>query len=210
MVDLATLAENLPTEVLDYIDELEDARDVAVAKSVELQTAIDDGTPVGDIDPDNETDPIAKALESAPEELVQLFKSQAERLTVAEADLASQREASENEGWVAKARSFDGLVDPDAFGPRLRAVAASDSELAEEIATALETAGKEVAKSKMFDEIGHPTITSAEGEAVDQAEAIAKAASSGNKASEADRSKVWEENPDLYDQYVQERREVTS
>ena len=187
MGDEAALAD-LSSEVLDYIDELEDARDVAVAKSVELQTVIDessDGEPT-------ETDPIAKALGDAPEELVQLFKSQAERLTAAEADLASQKEATQNGEWVAKARSFDGLVDPEAFGPKLRAIAATDSELADDIAKTMEAAGKEVAKSKMFDEIGHTSITSAEGEAVDQAEAIAKAASAG-KASEADRAKVWEE-----------------
>jgi hypothetical protein len=204
MSDLAALAENIPSEVLDYIDEVEEARDTAVAKSVELQTAIDEGTSEND-STDTESDPIAKALGDAPAELVQLFKSQAERLDAAESDLAASKESKENGEWVAKARSFDGLVDPETFGPALRAIATHDSELADMIATALETATGQIEKSRLFDEFGHGSAI--ETEAADQISAIAKA--DGDQADETARAEAWESNPELYDQYVAERRDAT-
>lgn len=199
MEDSAALGE-ISSEVLDYIDELEDARDQAFAKAADLEAR------VAELEGDSpDSDPIAKALAGAQPELVQLFKAQAERLSAAEAEIASQKEETEVGQWVAKARSFDGLVDPEVFGPKLRKVADIDPELAAEVAETLSSASRQVAKSRMFDEIGRPA-TSAEGEALEQAEAIAKAAASGG-VSEADRAEVWINHPDLYDQYVQERRE---
>jgi len=201
MSDLAAPA-NIPSEVLDYIDEVEEARDEAIAKSAELQAAINESAPKDD--PDTEIDPIAKALGDAPAELVQLFKSQAERLDAAESDLAASKEEKENGEWVAKTRLFDGLVEPETFGPALRTVATQDPELADTIATALETAASQIAKSKLFDEFGHGTAV--ETEAADQIATIAKA--DGDKVDETARAEAWESNPELYDQYVAERRDA--
>jgi hypothetical protein len=208
MEDLAALAKNIPSEVLDYIEELEDTSEMAVARIAELEKALDSVDPTVGILADDEIDPIAKALTSADPELVQLFKSQSERLVVAEAALTEVQEREQNAQWIAKTRSIDGLVDPEVFGPKLRALAEHDAELADEVNKILAGASEKLAKSKMFDEVGY--VARFEGEVADKVIALAKSIQESNPAmsDEEARTAVWETNPELYDEYVTERREA--
>lgn len=201
MDDLAALVEKVPDEILDYIEDLETRVEKAEAQLAEVFEA----EPTSDPD----ANPIEKALAGAPAELVSLFKAQNDRLTEAEEALAAERLTKADAEWTSQVRSVDGLIDdPTEFGPKLRAVADVDPELANSIVSALQAAQSRVAKSALFSEIGHGAP--APGSAQDRAQAIAKSMieADPNLTQDIALAKVWETNPDLYDQYTAERREA--
>lgn len=196
MDELAALVEQVPDEVLEYIEELETRVEKAEAALPE--------PPVTD-----DVDPIAKALSELPEEIAKAFEDQKTRLAKAEEALEQERIAKADAEWTEKARSIDGLIDdPATFGSDLRQVAETHPELADSIMSKLQAAGKRFAKSSLFNESGHtaPIAGSAEEKVEQIAKSLVEADPAITKA-EAE-AQVWEKHPELYDQYVNERRDA--
>ena len=200
MDELAALVEQVPTEVLDYIESLEGRVEKAEKTAEEAVAKADSPEEPSD-------DPIAKALSDLPEEISKAFKETQDRLAEAEKALEAERLAKADAEWTDKARSVDGLIDdPAEFGKELRQVAETSPELADKIIAKLQAANSRFSKADLFSESGHSQP--AAGSAEEKVKAIAKA------AFEADPSKsladheadTWERNPDLYDQYTEERR----
>jgi hypothetical protein len=196
MDDLEALVAQVPEEILNYIEDLETRVEKAEAAVA----------PEGD----DEQDAIAKALNELPEGVADLFKSQRDRLEEAEKALEAERVAKADTEWIAKARAFDGLVDsPEDFGRKLRQVAETDSELADEIAKALSAANEQVTKSSLFSEVGHNTAPAA-GSAEEKISTIAKSLQEADpaKSKEQAEAEAWEMNPELYEQHVAERQQA--
>lgn len=195
--ELAALVEQLPDEVLDYIDDLETRVEKAESALANYEPPAED-----------ETD-FEKALSEVNPELAAFVKSQSDRLAEAEAALAQERITKADAQWTQKVRSVDGLIDnPEEFGPKLRAVAEVDAELADSIVSALEAANNRVEKSALFSESGHSAP--APGSALERVEQIAKAMTEADpsKTKESAMVEAFEADPALYDQYLAERREA--
>jgi len=209
MDDFAALAEQVPAEVFDYIETLQGDVKTAEAENVDLKKALEEATVAPVEDPAVDLDPIAKALSEAPDEVVAIFKAQADRLDAAEAKIEAQQEKEADSQWVTKAASFDGVIDnPAEFGPQLRAVADVDSELADSIASVLETAASRVEKSELFKEVGSAASLPA-GDAEGKVVALAKSLQDADASltPEAARAEVWTRNPELYEQHQAELRD---
>jgi hypothetical protein len=198
MDELAALVEQVPDEILDYIEDLE----TRVEKAEAFIASLDD--------PASEPTDIEKALTELPPAMAEFVKSQSERLAEAEKALEAERLAKANAEWTQKLRSIDGLVDnPGDLGSKLQKVAEGDPELADSILSTLQAANARLAKSDLFAELGHG-VPAGTDTALGKVQAIAKAITEAHPtktAAEAE-AEAWEANPDLYDQYVAERREA--
>lgn len=165
--------------MLDYIRELEVAADEANISKAKADA--------------EEQAEIAKALQS---EVTELKKR-----------VAQTEEERANASWIAKVRAFDGVIDnPDEFGPKLRAIADFDEELATSVEKALALATERANVSSLFGEAGHNLPAPTEVE--EQANAIAKSAREADpKLTEEEAlAAVFESNPALYDEYVAKQR----
>ncbi len=191
MDDLAALVEQVPDEILDYIEKLED-QIAAVPTENEPEDAFEKA--LGELDPE-----IAKA-----------FTEQRSRLEVAEQALVAEQVAKADAVWVSKARSADGLIDsPEDFGKQMRKVSTIDPTLAESVMSILQTASARVAKSDLFSEIGRSSAP-ASGSVTEKVQNIAKALVEADptKSAEQAEAEAWEANPELYEAHVQERRDA--
>lgn len=192
MDELAALVEQVPDEVLDYIEFLETRVEKAEAQ----------------IAGGNESDvAFEKALDDLDPEVAKAIIEQRERLEKAEAALQAEQIAKASAEWVQKARSADGLIDnPEEFGEELRQVAAVSPELADSIMSKLQAASERVAKSSLFAEMGHSAPAS--GSAAEKIQTIAKALVEADptKTQAQAEAEAWEANPGLYNEHVAERQ----
>jgi hypothetical protein len=194
MDELAALVEQVPDEILDYIEDLE-------ARVEKAETALGETPTAG------EGDTIEKALDGLSEEVKKSFIEQRDRLVKAEAALETERVAKADAEWTAKVRPLDGVIDnPEEFGAELRTLAESNPEMANSIVTKLQTANERLTKSDLFNELGRgggaPTGVE------EKIQTIAKSlveADPGKSRVDAE-AEAWELNPDLYDEYVVERQ----
>lgn len=197
-IDLEALAESIPDEILDYIEELETENASLVAAAA---------APVAKSDDSGDDVDLEKALSDVPESVREIYKAQAERLAAAEKALAEEQVAKANKEWVAKAAAFDGVIDnPDDFGPVLRKFAEVDADAAEKLSSALAAAASRLEKSALFSEMGHNVHI--ETDAEKQVEQLAKSLRDSNPemTPEEARWQVFESNPALYDAHVAEHR----
>lgn len=190
--ELETLAEQVPEEVLAYIEELE-TENALLTKRLSGDSA--------------EDDPIAKALSTLDPSVAEIFKAQTSRLEAAEKSLAEEKIAKANATWISKAQSYANVVDdPNAFGQILREVADTKPELATAIETVLKAANERVAKGDLFAEFGQNSglPTDLDG----RVEALAKSYTEADAklTAELARAEVWERNPDLYQAHLEEQR----
>ena len=211
----------IPDEVIQYIQQLEQA--VAAAQgglnqpSGEHQQQEDKNVnPFGknydglDEDEVSFLSELSKNLEdeetreaiSKAQELVTKANTraeEAEQIAKAERDIRLHRE------YVEKAKSFRNLpVDPDEFGPVLKALEETlTPEQVEMVTKALKTANDTVANAGFFSEVGKRGIDGYESISKAEGLAVEKAKEEGISKDEA-LSRVYEENPDLYDEYVSE------
>lgn len=195
--ELQALVEQVPDEILDYIEQLEDRVEKA-------ETFIASVTEMGE----PEDAEIEKALADLPPAAAELFRAQAAQLAEAQAQLNSESIAKADAEWTNVARSVDGLIDsPESFGPMLRQVAEIDADLAKSIVSALQTANARLEKSALYSEIGH--VAPAAGSAEEKVTHLAKSLREVHPdKTEADAiGEVLEANPELYDQYTAEQRE---
>lgn len=192
---LEALVAQVPDEVLDYIDDIEERLEKA-----EADLAAANGNP--------DDDPIEKALSELPAEVADLVKSQRTRLEKAEEALERERIEKANEQWIAKARSMDGLIDdPNEFGSQLREVAEINEDLAENLVKVLSAASERFAKADLYKEIGRGA-GAVTGSAEEKVHQIAKSLREADPklTEEQAMAEAWERNPDLYEEHVNERR----
>ena len=196
-LDLEALAEALPDEILDYIDELETENASLIAAAAASVAKSAEGV---DVD-------LEKALAALPEASRAILKAQTERLVAAEAALAEEQLAKSNQEWVTKAAAFDGVIDNAAeFGPVLRTLHGVDPEAADKLVSALSAAATRMEKSALFSEMGHNIHIETDTEKrVDQLAKSLREATPDLTTEEA-RWQVFEANPELYDAHVVEHR----
>jgi len=155
---------------------------------------------------------LAKALDgeeqveqiSKGHEIVEKANARAE---AAEEIAKAEREYRLNQEFIAKARSFSNLpVSAEEFGPVLKKVTESLSEDEMETLTkALNAANESIASMQAFDEIGKRGGYAFESVSKADAQADAIAKEQGISKEQA-LSKVFEQHPDLYDEYLSEGR----
>lgn len=200
--ELQALVDELPDEIINYIGDLEEQAATAQAEVEKARAA--------QVEDEGDDDPIAKALSELPPEVASIVKAQQDRLSEAEKALEASKIAKADETYITKAREFDGVIDkPEDFGPVLRQFAEAHPEAAETLEGQLRAASQVVTKSALFEEFGHsaPASGTAEGEVL----AIAKSYQEANPdlSIEEARAKAWENNPEMYERYVEEQRQRT-
>jgi hypothetical protein len=150
---------------------------------------------------------VSKALSELPVEVAAIVKADRERLEKAEAALEAQREAAADAAFIAKAATYDAVIeDANEFGPLLRQLNDFNPELASAVEGALATASARVEKSALLGEVGANGVgpTNAQEEVTVLAKRMVEADPS--KSLEEAEATIWEKRPDLYDQYQNERK----
>jgi hypothetical protein len=198
-MDIDALVESLPDPVVNLISDLQDEVTTLTKSLEEAEARFTAEEPPAD--------PIAKALEANPE-IAAILKSKDDEMAEIRKTLEATRIEKANESWIAKARSFDGVVDnPEVFGPVLREIADTNQAHADLITKALSAASERIRLSDLFSEQGHSASVGVSS-AYEQATAIAKSMvdSGQSETIEEARATVWDSNPHLYVQYQSERQ----
>lgn len=150
-------------------------------------------------------DPVVKGM--TPEAQV-AFAALQKRLDDAEALAKLEREERLTKEYVAKATEFTSLgVVPEELGPVLKAIAAVSPEQYTKLETTLKSASTAIAKSPLLKEVGaggQGESSSAWNKIEKKAEEVRKSNSSLTK--EQAQAKVMKEEPELYNEYIHERR----
>lgn len=193
-LEIEAMVDELPDPIVDYLVELQDENE-ALKKSL---AAVDD-----------EETAIEKAMSSLPEEMVNLWKADRERLAEAEAMLAKQRDDALHAVYVAKAREFPKVVDnADTFASVLADIAKGiGSEAVDVITSTLKAANARLESADLFAELGKAAAGATDAES--RIEQIAKSLKEADPTMDdaSARALAWERNPELYEMYVQERRQ---
>lgn len=211
----------LPDEVIQYIQQLEEA----------LAQAQGSGNQPSGHQEDKNVDPFRKNMDGLSDDEVtflqelsknlededtreavakamEIVEKANERATEAEEIAKFERDYRLNQEFIAKARSLVNLpVSADEFGPILKKL---DDVLEEEeystLFKALSAANETVANAGVFGEIGkqggglnYETVSKADAKAKELVE------KSEGLSHEAALAKVFEEDPSLYDEYLQEQ-----
>jgi len=205
MDEIDALVNDLPDEIVDFIADLQSSVQT-LTKRAEDAEALAANVVIEDDEVD-ERDRLTKALEDIEDDEARAFiiekldeletiREQAEVEAIAKADAE----------YISKAREFDGLGDPDVLGPALRRVAELSPEDAEIFEKALAAAAEQTSESSLYDEIGHSLAKASD--VLTEVEAISKSYREADPTLDeaAANAKVWENRPDLYDEYVSEQR----
>lgn len=209
MDEIDALVNELPDEIVEYISELQTevetvtkARDEAVAQLEEVAKSADD-------DESDDRTPLEKALDGIEDEDARAFiVEKFEELDRLNAEREQEEIAKRDEAYIAKAREFDGIGDPEEIGKALRRLSEVSTDDVLIITKALTAAAEQVAESgTLYDEIGHSIAKSSDVE--EEITTIAKSYRDANPdLDEAEaRALAWERNPELYDAYVEEQRQ---
>lgn len=214
----------LPEEVVDYINELESTIDELLGKDDLSVEEGDKMSPFGksfDLDDEFEGDDLFVELSKALDELDEedaynrdlVAKAldivtendgrvaEAEEIAKAERDLRLTREFGE----VAKSLGSNLPVDPVEFGSVLKSLAEGlDRDDYEYVVDTFEAANRLAGDSSIFDEFGKSGAYETDLYSQVRAEAE-QLVSKGDVSHEQAISKIYEENPDLYDEYLSER-----
>jgi len=145
---------------------------------------------------------IYKGLPDAVREQVKKWE---ERVRKAEEIAKAEREARIKKEFIAKAAEFKGLnVQPEEFGPVLKAISENCPEQFEKLEAVLKAADQAIATGEIFKEYGSngSEAGSAWSKITKAAEELCKKDSSLSK--EQAINKVMEEQPELYEEYKKE------
>ena len=195
MDEIDALVSELPDEIVDYIGDLQDSVEELTKRLEEDVEEIDDNT-----------DPIEKALGAMDEDGAAAIQEKLDRLDALEDTVVAAEIEKADSEYIAKARSFDGLGDPEEIGPALRRLAAVSPEDADLIEKALTAAAEQTKTSDLYEELGHAIAKN--GDAETQVYAIAKSMQEADPAlsEEEARAIAWENNPELYQEHALERQ----
>lgn len=200
MDEIDALVADLPDEIVDFIGDLQDSVE-NLTKSLEEAQAAPDPDPVVVDD----RDPIEKAFDELDEDAAVLIKEKLDRLDILEEKVTKSEEVAADTEYIAKARAYDGVGDPDEIGPALRRLAEVSPEDAATFEKAFAAAAEQVATGDLYQELGHEIHKSTDVD--EQIQAIAKSYQEKNpelEDSEA-RSMAWENNPELYEEHSRDQ-----
>lgn len=203
MDEIDALVAELPDEIVDYIGELQDSNETLQKSLTEAQAQMSD---TEDDEPVDDRDPIEKAFDSLDDEAAAAFKEKLDRLDTLEEKVTKAETAAADDVYIAKARAYDGLGDPNELGPALRRLAETDPEDAALIEKAFAAAAEQAATSDLYEELGHEIHKSTDVDA--QVEVIAKSyqTTDPSMSIEEARSKAWENNPELYEEHSRDQQ----
>lgn len=214
----------LPEEVVDYINELESTINELLGKDDFSVEEGDKMSPFGksfDLDYEDEDNDLLTELSKALDELDEedaytralVSKAldivtetegrahDAEEIAKAERNLRLTREFTE----VAKSLGSNLPVDPVEFGAVLKSLAEGlDQDDYEYVVDTFEKANRLASDSAIFDEFGKSGAYETDLYSQVRAEAE-QLVSKGDVSHEQAISKIYEDNPDLYDEYLSER-----
>jgi hypothetical protein len=196
--EIDALVADLPDEIVDYIGGLQD--------SVEDLTKSLEDAESNDPDVVDDRDPFEKALDGLDDESAAIIKGQIDKLSELEEKVTNAERETADAEYIAKARAFDGLGDPNDLGPALRRTAELLPEDADLFEKAFAAASTQEVTATLYEELGH-TISKAT-DVDEQIAVIAKSYQDANPAlEEAEaRSIAWENNPELYEEHSREQR----
>lgn len=204
----------LPDEVIDYIQQLEEQLAQALGQAGEGDQVHQEedqmvGKQYNDEDEVAFLTELAKSLQDEDqresfEKAEQLVKKANERAEAAETIAKAERDHRLTQEFVAKARAFSNLpVDAHEFGPVLKRLHDTMDEAdVEMIEKALSTANESV--SNFFGEIGKRGDNAVLS---DRLESVAKSMVDANSelTLEQARSRALEQDPGLYDEFLQDQ-----
>ena len=158
-------------------------------------------------------DEILKAMPSVIKKMLDDAKADAEaalyKAAASERALIAEREARADEAAVLKAAEWSHLnANPAVLGPALRRLAKTDMVLADEVVKALDSANTQLETSVVFTEVGAETAPVSTDDAYSKMGSLAKSAVSNGIAPsfEAALLSVAQTNPELYTQYLNEKK----
>ena len=165
-------------------------------------------------DETEEVETVDSLIKSAPEPLRKMLASLEQEKTDAlakaaqtEEVLKSERTTRANAEAIAKAKAWNFLsLDAEKIGPALRQLAEVDADLAKSVEDALTSVNAQAESANIFAEIGKSSNPTS-GNAYEQLTSMAKSATEGksNLTFEQAFSDAVTSNPDLYNQYLNEK-----
>lgn len=211
----AVLDELRPTETENHVEETEAATAVPEITPTQEENMgeMSKAAEVVVIPEVASEDEILKAMPSVIKKMLDDAKADAEaalyKAAASERALIAEREARADEAAVLKAAEWSHLTaNPAVLGPALRRLAETDSVLADEVVKALDSANSQLETSVVFTEVGAETAPVSTDDAYSKMESLAKSAVSNGIAPsfEAALLSVAQTNPELYTQYLNEKK----
>jgi hypothetical protein len=194
MEKIKMLEEELSKKVKEMDKMMAEMKKKPAEKSVEIDTdALVKEAP----------EPLRKMLEDL-EKSASDAKARAE---VAESVLKSERDARANEVAVAKAKEWTHLaIDAEKVGPALASLAEVNADLAKALEDVLTSVNAQAESANIFAEIGK-SASPTTGDAYTQLTSMAKAAVESTKGITFEQAFAGavNSNPDLYNQYLNEK-----
>ncbi len=198
--------DDLPAEVVSYIDSLEAAVDDLTEKVTkaeqEVQKAQKEAQDAKDISKIDQTDPKAvfeAALAKADPMVAAVMKRQQEQLDEAERVAKAERDARLTAQYVSKAEALP-MISEDKAGlaTLLRTMADKlTPEEVEKVETILKAANEQIAKGDLFSEFGKGGAETTIAKSV-EAQAAELRKNNPKLTKEQAIAQVYEDNPDLY------------
>lgn len=199
-----TVSEETPT-----VDVAQLEADLAKANEriVELETALA-AVPAVEETPVVEEASEEALIKSMPEAVREMLEKARAGEIAAREELQKAQEVARDKEFTEKVSLWKSLtINAEEFGPQLRKLADIAPELAEIIEKALAAVNAQAESANIFAELGS-TVAPASGDAFGRVESLAKAkvAAGESKTVEQAMTAVIAENPELYREYLAEKR----
>lgn len=198
--------DDLPDEVVAYIEALEEALDARDAKVTKMEQDIEElkkAKPVEKADPN--LDPFEAALAKADPGVAEILKAQKAQIEEAQAIAKAERDARLTATYIAKAETLPMISENKAELAQLLRSAAdklTTDEMAK-IETILKAANAQIAKGNLFAEMGNSGAETTISKSV-EAQAAELRKITPSLTIEQAISQVYESNPDLYAETLKE------
>jgi len=158
---------------------------------------------------DEESSEEADFMKSAPESVVKMIESLRKSAEDAQAELQNERDSRADAEAIEKAKGWANLnLDAEKVGPALRRLATSDADLAKSLEEILSSVNAQAESAQIFAEIGKSADFNTNGNAYERMSALAKSAVEEGvaKSFEVALADIATKNPDLYSQYLTEKK----
>lgn len=197
--------EDLPTEVVEYIDALEahvDDLDETIAKQDEDITALKSGKAVDDVSKADAD--LSEILKSADPAVAAVIRKQADDNKALAERIAKQENADTDRTMIAKAAALPHVGNEDhSVTDVLKGAYAVSTEFGESVEAILKSANEQIETSDLFKELGGGGATSTIAKSVEAAAAEIRKAEPTLTQEQAI-AKAYETNPALYAESLKE------
>ena len=197
--------DDLPEEVVEYIDALEDhveEQDEAIAKMSQELSAAKAGAVAGEVA--KEDADLSVILEKADPAVAAVIRKQDEALKAAEARIAKQEEADTERTMLAKAERLPMITtDKDDLAGLLKQAYATSTEFGEKLEQLFKAANEQITQANLFTEVGKVGAQGTVSQSVESAAAELRKADPTLTPEQALAS-VYETNPALYEESLKE------